>query len=108
QACRAVEHPLRQLKPTAGCVAIRTAAKDAAGSVLDHLMDMNNTPEPRIPPVENPQIHHLLGAITSACSTACARTLRSTRLFRSIDVRGQSGSSDPSLGSAVWIGTTFG
>jgi hypothetical protein len=38
----------------------------------------------------------------------CARTLRSTRMLRSIDLRRQSGSSHQSLGSAVSIGTTFG
>jgi hypothetical protein len=38
----------------------------------------------------------------------CARTLRSTRIPRSIDLRRQSGASHRSLGSAVSIGTTFG
>ena len=38
----------------------------------------------------------------------CARTLRSTRIPRSIDLRRQSGASHQSLGSAVFIGITFG
>jgi transposase InsO family protein len=37
-----------------------------------------------------------------------ARTLHSTRILRSIDLRRQSGVSHRSLGSAVSIGTTFG
>jgi transposase InsO family protein len=37
-----------------------------------------------------------------------ARTLHSTRIPRSIDLRGQSGVSHQSPGSAVSIGTTFG
>src|SRR5215467_13540323 len=46
--------------------------------------------------------------ITRATTTGCARTLRSTRMLRSIDLRRQSGLSHQSLGSAVSIGTTFG
>jgi hypothetical protein len=38
----------------------------------------------------------------------CARTLRSTRIRRSIDLRRQSGVSHQSLGSAVFIDTTCG
>src|SRR5215472_6317599 len=41
-------------------------------------------------------------------TTGCARTLRSTRMLRSIDLRRQSGLSHQSLGSVVSIGTTFG
>ena len=71
-------------------------------------MDMNNTPEPRMPLVENLEFLDLMGVISSPCTTGCARTLRSTRMLRSIDLRRQSGSSHQSLGSAVSIGTTFG
>src|SRR5215472_8105427 len=46
--------------------------------------------------------------ITRPTTTGCARTLRSTRMLRSIDLRRQSGLSHQSLGSAVSIGTTFG
>src|SRR5262249_13192654 len=46
--------------------------------------------------------------ISSPCTTGCVRTLRSTRMLRSIDLRRQSGLSHQSLGSAVSIGTTFG
>ena len=46
--------------------------------------------------------------ITRPTTTGCARTLRSTRMLRSIDLRRHSGLSHQSLGSAVSIGTTFG
>src|SRR5215470_17466102 len=46
--------------------------------------------------------------ITPPTTTGCARTLHSTRMLRSIDLRRQSGVSHQSLGSAVSIGTTFG
>src|SRR5215472_16808256 len=46
--------------------------------------------------------------ITPPTTTGCARTLGSTRMRRSIDLRRQSGVSHQSLGSAVSIGTTFG
>src|SRR5215831_8358481 len=46
--------------------------------------------------------------ITRPTTTGCARTLRSTRMLRSIDLRRQSGLSHQSLDSAVSIGTTFG
>src|SRR5262249_16986359 len=46
--------------------------------------------------------------ITRPTTTGCARTLRSTRMLRSIDLRRPSGVSHQSLGSAVSIGTTFG
>src|SRR5215472_17118573 len=85
-----------------------TAAKNAAGSLFDHLMDMNNTPEPRMPLVENLEFLNLMGVISSPCTMGCARTLHSTRIRRSIDLRRQSGASRQSLGSAVSIGTTFG
>ena len=71
-------------------------------------MDMNNTPEPRMPLVENLKFLDLMGVISSPCTTRCARTLRSTRMLRSIDLRRQAGLSHQSLGSAVSIGTTFG
>src|SRR5215831_666919 len=45
--------------------------------------------------------------ITRPTTTGCARTLRSTRMLRSIHLRRQSGLSHQSLGSAVSIGTTF-
>ena len=44
--------------------------------------------------------------ITRPTTTACARTLRSTRILRCIDLRRQSGVSHQSLGSTVSIGTT--
>src|SRR5947208_7781743 len=46
--------------------------------------------------------------ITRPTTMGCARTLHSTRIRRSIDLRRQSGVSHQSLGSAVSIGTTFG
>ena len=71
-------------------------------------MDMNNTPEPTMPQVENLEFLDLMGVISSPCTMGRARTLRSTRIPRSIDLRRQSGVSHQSLGSAVSIGTTFG
>ena len=71
-------------------------------------MDMNNTPEPRMPLVENLKFLDLMGVISSPCTTGCARTSRSTRMLRSSGLRRQSGVSPQSLGSAVSIGTTFG
>src|SRR6516162_72337 len=47
-------------------------------------MDMNNTPEPRMPLVENLKFLYLMGVISSPCTTGCARTLRSTRMLRFI------------------------
>ena len=82
--------------------------KDAAGSLLDHLMYMNNAPEPRMPLVENLEFLDLMGVISSPCTMVCARTLRSTRIPRSIDPRRQSGASHQSLGSEAFIGTMFG
>ena len=46
--------------------------------------------------------------ITPPTTMGRARTLRSPRILRSIDLRSQSGLSHQSLGSAVSIGTTFG
>ena len=43
--------------------------KDAAGSLLDHLMDMNNPPEPRMPRVEDLKLLDLMGVISSLCTT---------------------------------------
>jgi hypothetical protein len=37
--------------------------KHATASLVDHLMDMNNAPEPRMPPVENLQFLYLVGVI---------------------------------------------
>jgi hypothetical protein len=71
-------------------------------------MDMNNTPEPRMPLVENLEFLDLMGVISSPCTMVCARTLPSTTMHRSADLRRQSGVSHQSFGSAVSIGTTFG
>jgi len=53
-------------------------------------------------PWQNGHVERLIG------SMGCARTLHSTRIRRSIDLRRQSGVSHQSLGSAVSIGTMFG
>jgi hypothetical protein len=37
--------------------------------LVDHLMDMNNAPEPRMPPIENLQFLDLVGVISSLCNT---------------------------------------
>jgi hypothetical protein len=42
---------------------------DAAGSLVNHLMDMNDTPEPRRPRVENLEFLGLMGVISSLCTT---------------------------------------
>jgi hypothetical protein len=39
--------------------------KDAAGSLLDHLMDINNPSEPRMPRVEDLKLLDLMGVISS-------------------------------------------
>jgi hypothetical protein len=39
--------------------------KDAAGSLLDHLMDMNNAPELRMPWVKNLEFLDPMGVISS-------------------------------------------
>jgi hypothetical protein len=48
--------------------------KDAAGSLLDHLMDMNNPPEPRMPRVEDLKLLGLMGVISSLCRSRNDRT----------------------------------
>jgi hypothetical protein len=50
--------------------AVQTAAEDAAGPLLDHLTDMNNTPEPRMPRIEN--LINLMGVVSSPWTTSCA------------------------------------
>ena len=52
--------------------------------------------------------HLLANYATYYNGVGCARTLHSTRIRRSIDLRRQSGVSHQSLGSAVSIGTMFG
>ena len=52
-------------------------------------------------------LRHLL-ANYATTTTGCARTLHSTRIPRSTDLRRQSGASHQSLGSAVSIDTMFG
>ena len=56
--------------------------KDAAGSLLDHLMDMNDTPEPRMPQVENLEFLDLMGVISSPCIICGARIRRSAGAHR--------------------------
>jgi hypothetical protein len=53
-------------------------------------------------------LRHLLANYATYYNRARTRTLRLTRMLRSIDLRRQSGVSHQSLGSAVSIGTTFG
>ena len=48
--------------------------EDAAGSLLDHLMDMNNPSEPRMPRVEDLKLLDLMGVISSLCTTRAGRT----------------------------------
>ena len=51
--------------------------KDAAGPLLDHLMDMNNPSEPRMPRVEDLKLLGLMGVISSLCIICGVRTRRS-------------------------------
>jgi hypothetical protein len=51
--------------------------KDAAGSLLDHLMDMNNPSEPRMPRVEDLKLLDLMGVISSLCIICDVRIRRS-------------------------------
>jgi hypothetical protein len=48
--------------------------EDAAGLLLDHLTDMNNTPEPRMPPIKDLALFNLMGVISSPCTTRGDRT----------------------------------
>jgi hypothetical protein len=54
--------------------------KDAAGSLLDHLMDMNNAPEPRMP--ENLQYLDPVGVISWLCIICGVRIRRSAGAHR--------------------------
>jgi hypothetical protein len=51
--------------------------KDAAGSLLDHLMDINNPSEPRMPRVEDLKLLELVGVISSLCIICGVRIRRS-------------------------------
>ncbi|MFZ3374644.1 MAG: hypothetical protein WA183_03740, partial [Chthoniobacterales bacterium] len=51
--------------------------KDAARSLLDHLMDMNNPSEPRMPRVEDLKLLDLMGVISSLCIICGVRIRRS-------------------------------
>jgi hypothetical protein len=68
--------------------------------LLDHLMDMNNTPEPRMPLVENFEFLHLVGVISSPCTMVCARTSRSRGIPCSIALRRTVGR----IASVTWLG----
>ena len=59
---------------------MRTAAKDAAGSLFGHLVGMNNTPEPRMPRVENLDFLDLMGVVSSLCTITSIPTRRSAPL----------------------------
>ena len=50
--------------------------------MLDHLMDMNNTPEPRMPLVENLEFFDLMGVISSPCIICVVRIRRSAGAHR--------------------------
>ena len=59
--------------------------KDAAGSLLDHLMDMNNPSEPRMPRVEDLKLLDLMGVISLLCTmmSASIRALVTVRRGKS-------------------------
>ena len=77
QTCCPIEHPLWQFKPVPQCAAIQTAVQDAAGSLLDHLTDMNNTPEPRMPRIKDLALFNLMGVISPPCIICGVRIRRS-------------------------------
>ena len=56
--------------------------KDAAGSLLYHLMDMNNPSEPRMPRVEDIKLLDLMGVISSLCTICGVRIRRSASEHR--------------------------
>ena len=110
---------------------IRDRDTSYGGAVTRRLraMGIRDRPIPPRSPWQNGHVERLIGSIRRECldhvgcwgngtsaicwritrptTMGCARTLRSTRMLRSIDLRRQSGVSHQSLGSAVSIGTTF-
>ena len=74
QTRRPVERALGHVEPVPRCCTILSTAKDAAGALLDHLMDVNNMPEPWMPRIENFEFPDPMGVISPPCTTSVVRT----------------------------------
>jgi hypothetical protein len=74
QTRRPVERALGHVEPVPRCCAILSTAKDAAGALLDHLMDVNNMPEPWMPRIEDFEFPDPMSVISPPCTTSVGRT----------------------------------
>lgn len=65
----AIKHPGRNFQPPIGGVAGETAAENLPVGVLDHLMNVNTTPGPRMPRIKKLAFLGPVGVLSWCCST---------------------------------------
>ena len=78
-APRGVEHPDGDLLRTRNSVADKTAARQQAGRLIDHLMDANHPPSPRMPPIGNLNIAKSCGSVGVLSSSSTTRAVVTPR-----------------------------
>jgi len=64
---------VRQFQRAAHCRALPAAPGDVAARLLDHLMDLNNAPHPRMPRIKNFPFFGPVGVLEPCCTTRSAR-----------------------------------
>jgi len=70
----AIEHPSRNLQPSSGNRAVKRATENDAPRPLDHRMDANIAPKPRMKAIQNFSPSCPVGVLKLRCTIAVART----------------------------------
>ena len=76
RARRPIEHPGRDLQPSVRGLAGKAAAEDGDVALVDHLMNMDLPPGPRMPRVEKLSSSGPVGVPSSSCTITNAHTHR--------------------------------
>jgi|HubBroStandDraft_3_1064219.scaffolds.fasta_scaffold05885_2 hypothetical protein len=64
-----VEHPDGQFQQSAGRLIHWAAAENIPADLLYHLIDANDSPEPRMPAIDNLEFVNPVGVLSPYCTT---------------------------------------
>src|ERR1700737_2347696 len=84
RASRPIEHPGRNLQPSAGCPTREAATENLSASLLNHLMNMDQASGPRMPRIKKLVLRDPVGVPSSCCTIASERIDHWTRMSRSL------------------------
>jgi hypothetical protein len=108
RAGRPIEHPGRNLQPSPGCPTREAATENLSASLLNHLMNMDQTSGPRMPQIKKLVLRDPVGVPSSCCTTTSEHIGHWIKMRRSLARFSALESSVRTRNSADFIITTPG